>query len=106
MTIYLALSLTAVLSLCVLLIEGARMNGARFMAEYSLDVGMNSVLAEYHKELLEQYDVFFVDTSYGTDLPSIYNTAEHLQKYINAYNYQYFIERKINTNVHFKSLVI
>lgn len=83
LTIYLALSLTAILSLCVMLIEGARMNGARFMAEYSLDVGMNSILAEYHRELLEQYDVFFVDTSYGTDFPSIYNVAGHLQEYIN-----------------------
>ena len=83
LTIYLALSLTAILSLSVMLIEGARKNGARFMAECALDVGMNSILAEYHRELLEQYDVFFIDTSYGADAPSIYNTSEHLERYIN-----------------------
>ena len=82
LTVFLALSLTVILSLCVTLIEGARNNGARFMTEYALDVGMNSILAEYHKELLKQYDVFFIDTSYGTNLPSSYKTTEHLQKYM------------------------
>ncbi len=84
LTIFLAMSLTVILSLCVTLIEGARKNGARFMAEYALDVGMNSILAEYHRELLEQYDVFFIDTSYGTNLPSIYNTSEHLRNYMDG----------------------
>ena len=82
LTVFLALSLTVILSLCVTLIEGARNNGARFMTEYAFDVGMNSILAEYHKELLKQYDVFFIDTSYGTNLPSTYKTAEHLQEYM------------------------
>lgn len=82
LTVFLALSLTVILSLCLTLIEGARSNGARFMTEYALDVGMNSILAEYHRELLEQYDVFFVDTSYGTNLPSTYKTAEHLGEYM------------------------
>ena len=82
LTIFLALSLTVILSLCVALVEGARSNGARFMTEYALDVGMNSVLAEYHRELLKQYDVFFIDTSYGTNQPSGYKTAEHLQEYM------------------------
>lgn len=83
LTIFLAMSLTVILSLCVTMIEGAKKNGARFMAEYAVDVGMNSVLAEYHRELLEQYDVFFIDTSYGTNLPSIYKTSDHLRHYMN-----------------------
>lgn len=82
LTVFLALSLTVLLSLCLTLVEGARNNGARFMAEYALDVGMNSILAEYHRELLKQYDVFFVDTSYGSSLPSGYKTADHLRRYM------------------------
>ncbi len=82
LTVFLALTLTVIMSLCLTMIEGARRNGARFMAEYALDVGMNSILAEYHRELLKQYDVLFVDTSYGTNLPSQYKTAEHLQNYM------------------------
>lgn len=70
LTVFLALSMTVILSLCLTLIEGARTNGARFMTEYAMDVGMNSILAEYHRELLKQYDVFFVDTSYGTNQPT------------------------------------
>lgn len=82
LTIFLALSLTVLLSLCLTLVEGARKNGARFLAEYALDVGMNSILAEYHRELLKQYDVFFIDASYGSSLPATYKTAEHLQEYM------------------------
>ena len=82
LTVFLALSLTIVLSLCIALIEGARNNGAKFMAEYALDVGMNSILAEYHRELLNQYDVFFIDTSYGTNQPSVYKTSEHLGEFM------------------------
>lgn len=82
LTVFLALSLTVLLSLCLTLVEGARNNGARLMAEYALDVGMNSILAEYHRELLKQYDVFCVDTSYGSSRPSVGKTAEHLQEYM------------------------
>ena len=46
------------------------------------DIGMNSVLAEFHRELLEQYDLLFVDMSYGTDMSRIENSAEHLRAYI------------------------
>lgn len=82
LTLFLALSMTVILSLCLTLIEGARKNGARFMTEYAMDIGMNSILAEYHRELLKQYDLFFIDTSYGSSLPSIGKTAEHLQIYM------------------------
>ncbi|MDE5939202.1 MAG: hypothetical protein K2H37_08995 [Lachnospiraceae bacterium] len=45
------------------------------------DIGMNSVLAEYHRELLKQYDLLFVDTSYGGSHPEIANTEAHLRSY-------------------------
>lgn len=82
LTLFLALSMTVILSLCLTLIDGARKNGARFMTEYAMDIGMSSILAEYHRELLKQYDLFFIDTSYGSSLPSIGKTAEHLQAYM------------------------
>lgn len=82
LTVYLTLSLTVILSLFLVLIEGARMSGARLVTECVADIGMNSILAEYHRELLEQYEVFFIDTSYGTALPSYYKTAEHLEDYM------------------------
>jgi hypothetical protein len=46
------------------------------------DIAMNSVLAEYSRELYKQYGLLMVDTSYGTENPSIVNTQEHLRHYV------------------------
>ncbi|WP_242875275.1 DUF5702 domain-containing protein [Butyrivibrio sp. INlla14] len=45
------------------------------------DISMNSVLAEYSRELYEQYGLLMVDTSYGTGNPSIKNLEDHLRHY-------------------------
>lgn len=83
LSVFLALIMTILLSLCLALVDGARSSGARFMTEYAMDAGMESILAEYHRELLKQYDVLFMDVSYGTALPSLGKTAEHLETYMN-----------------------
>lgn len=80
-TVFLSLTLTLLLSLVLTVIEGARISAVRMKFECVADIGMNSVLAEYHRELLEQYDLLFVDSSYGNS-PSIGNTEVHLKKYI------------------------
>ena len=64
-TVFLTLSLTLILSLVFTVIEGARISAIRMKFECVADIGMNSVLAEYHRELLEQYELLFVDMSYG-----------------------------------------
>lgn len=81
-TVFLSLSLSLILSLVLTVIEGARISAIRMKFECVTDIGMNSVLAEYHRELLEQYDLLFVDTSYGTNTASIINTQEHLRNYM------------------------
>lgn len=83
LTVFLSLILTVTISLCLTLIEGARRNTMVLEAECVTDTGMNSILAEYHRELLNQYELFFIDTSYGTAQPSYENTAEHLQTFMN-----------------------
>lgn len=85
LTVFLSLILSVMLSLCLLLVLGARENTRRMEIECVTDIGMNNILAEYHRELLRQYDLFFIDTSYGTANASYYRTAEHLKRYI-AYN--------------------
>ncbi|MCM1212369.1 MAG: DUF5702 domain-containing protein [Blautia sp.] len=77
-----SLLLTLILSLLFTVIEGARISAIRMKFECVTDIGMNSVLAEYHRELLEQYDLLFVDSSYGGNTPSIANAEEHLRKYM------------------------
>lgn len=82
LTIYVALSLMVVLSLCLTLIEGARQSTIRLETECVMDVGLNSVMAEYHREVLEQYGLFYIDSSYGSTYPSYYNTEARLKEYL------------------------
>lgn len=64
LTVYLSLTLAVLLSLILTLIEGARINATRLSALCAADTSINSVLSEFNKELFEQYDLLFVDTTY------------------------------------------
>lgn len=65
LTVYLSLIFGIVLSLLFVLIEGAATGAIRAQAELVADLGIDSVFAEYNRELLEQYRLFFIDSSYG-----------------------------------------
>ena len=82
LTIFLSLSIMVILSLILVLLQGARIGEAKMRLEIATDVSMNSVLAEYSRALYDQYSLFMVDTSYGTENPSIINTREHLRHYM------------------------
>ncbi len=82
LTVYLSLSLSLILAFVLTVLEGARMSVVRMEAECVADIGMNSVLAEFHRELLEQYDLLFVDMSYGSASCRPENSAEHLRQYM------------------------
>lgn len=82
LTISLAITLTLVISLALTLIEGVRRNTMMLEIECAVDTGMNNILAEYHRELWQQYGLFFIDTSYGTGKPDYHQTLEHLKEYI------------------------
>lgn len=83
LTVYLTLTMTIVLSLYLALIEGARQNAFFLQAECVTDIALNSALAEYHRELWEQYNLFAIDSSYGTSLPQISITGSRIAEYIN-----------------------
>lgn len=83
MTIYLALTLGVMISLCLALIEGCRYRGICLETECVMDIGMDSILAEYHRELFAQYNLFAVDCSYGTVHGTTKLTEEHLLEYMN-----------------------
>ncbi len=88
-SIYLALSLTVLLSLILTLITGARNSAIRMNCECAMDLGLYSVFAEYNQELLEQYDLFFVDSSYGESQGNVANTKEH---------FRYYFSENVETN--------
>lgn len=82
LTVYVALTLGIILSLCLALIEGVRTNAIKLEAVCVCDIAGSSVLAEYHRQLWEQYNLFYVDTSYGTAYVSPQNTKNRMQYYL------------------------
>lgn len=101
LTVYLSLSLGVILSLVLALTEAARVNGCRMQIECVTDIAGNSVLAEYHRQLLEQYELFYVDTSYGTPNAAYANTESHLREYM-EHNYSL---ADVNTVLSFKDIL-
>lgn len=87
-SIFLALTITMMLSLCMVFINSARENAMLLKADIVANTAARSVMAEYHKKLWEDYDLFYLDCSYGTDTPDYATVLQHLQSYIEA-NLQY-----------------
>ncbi len=81
-SVYAVLVFTVILSLVLVIIEGARENAIRMKLECAMDLSLYSVFAEYNRQLLEQYDLFFIDTSYGYAEGSPKRTKEHLSAYM------------------------
>lgn len=86
-TVYLALTTGILISLILAVAEGIRVHTIRTQTECVMDMAADSALAEYHRELLEQYDLFFIDLSYGMGTPSFANAEEHIRNYMNM-NFQ------------------
>lgn len=82
LTVYLSLVFGVVLSLLLALIEGAAASAARAQSEICADLGLDSVFAEYNREILNQYELFFIDSSYGGKSGGIGKTRQHLSDYI------------------------
>ena len=82
LTIYAALSLTIILSLYLALLEGVRIHTFQLEAQLITDIAIDSVLAEYHQKLFERYDMFWIDTSYGTTEPSVEKLKDHMEWYV------------------------
>lgn len=71
------------LSLVMVLITGIQKSTMQVEAELALDTACNSALAEYHQELLSQYDLFYIDTAYGTETADVAALEEHIRYYAN-----------------------
>lgn len=58
------------------------MSAAKMQTEIVTDISLNAVLSEYNRELFKQYDLLFIDMSYGGTQANINNTAAHLRNYL------------------------
>lgn len=78
------LSLTCILFLCLIcaIVESVRLQGAK--AQTANIVGMSnfSVLGEFEKQLLEDYDIFSVDGSYGSGSFGIEKVESRLNTFL------------------------
>lgn len=83
LTVFLALSLSVLTGFVLLLTGGAIRNAEKVRAESAADVAANAVLSEYHRGLLEEYDLLYIDTSYLSKEPSYQNLEDRLLYYIN-----------------------
>lgn len=66
-TVFLSILSVMFLSLICTLAESARVQGTRARAAAVTDMGLFSLFGEYEPELLEKYDVLFLDGAYGND---------------------------------------
>ena len=82
-TVYLSLSLSVLLTLILMLLQGAAIKTIRFKTECVMDIGLESIFAEYHRELLKQYGLLFIDSSYGTAVADSEKTKGRLIHYLN-----------------------
>lgn len=85
LTIYLSLTFGIILSLLLVLIEGTAIGAVRAQAEIVADLGLDSVFAEYNREILKQYELFFIDSSYGGSNGGVGQVQAHLSDYM-GYN--------------------
>lgn len=81
-TVFLALTLTIMISVLFTVIEAARNNAIQFQSECVADMALQSALAEYNRELLEQYELFFIETGYGSAEAGYILLEQHIQGYM------------------------
>lgn len=84
-SIYLCLMLAVLISVILIMISAARVSAMRTHMECVTDMAMDSALSEYHKELLERYDVLFIDTAYKDKYGSLDKLSERIEMYM-SYN--------------------
>lgn len=81
-SVFLAMTITMVLSFCMVLIESARERAMLLKADIVFDTSVNCIMAEYHRMLWEEYDLFYVDAGYGGTMPNYDLVKEHLAEYV------------------------
>ncbi len=81
-TVTLSLVILVLMSLFVTLLNGVRFQAIQIKSDLLAQIGMDSAFAEYHKELLEQYEMFYIDMSYGGQYGSIENVIVRMNEIV------------------------
>ena len=81
-SLFLCLILLVLIPIIFIMIESTRYSAMKAEIECVTDMAMDSVLAEYNRELLDRYNLLFVDTAYADETGSPDNTGDHLKEYM------------------------
>lgn len=81
-TVFLALSLSLLTGFVLLLTEGVIKNVEKIRLEGVMDLGMNSVLGEFHMGLHERYGLLYIDLSYDAGNPSLQKLEDRLDFFV------------------------
>ncbi len=82
-TVFFAIAIYICMSLFIGLMYGARESAVRARAGEAAEVSIRSVFGEYQKELWKEYNLIFVDATYGYDTDSFILPEEHYIGYLN-----------------------
>ncbi|MBR3306403.1 MAG: hypothetical protein IKI75_03995 [Lachnospiraceae bacterium] len=78
-SVYMTLMLAVMIPLIFTMIEAARINAIKLRLECAVALSLDSVSAEYNRELMEQYELLFIDTAYDMNYGSTDEMVEHLK---------------------------
>lgn len=70
------------ITVLLILIKAIMQNSVKLESQVAMEAGAYSIMAEYHKELFEQYGLLFLDLAYDTGIPKLENANERLKTYI------------------------
>lgn len=82
-TVFFSIAIYLCLSLFIGLMYGARESAIRARAKEAAEVSLRSVFGEYQKELWQEYNLIFVDATYGYETDSFILPEEHYVGYLN-----------------------
>lgn len=81
-TVFLALTLSLILSLVCAGLQSVRTASARTQILSSMDIGLYSLFGQYDRTLLEDYDLFFLNASGNGESPDLASVYDNLESYM------------------------
>ena len=99
-TLFLTLMLSLLLSLVSTSIQSVQMAAARTQILNGMDIGLYSLFGQYDKNLLEKYELFAVDGSFGggsLDMAGVYDNLEFYMKPVLKQNSQKLSVKRVDS---------
>lgn len=81
-SVYLCIVFTLLVSMVISAVGAAKRAAVQTLFECAVENMLCSVFGEYNRELLERYDVFFIDLSYLSNSPDLMNLESRMNMYL------------------------